>query len=516
MTEDRRARVDRAMKLHRVGKFADAGTIYADLLREQPADARVLHLAALAHYQSGDARSAVPLIREAVRLSPRTSEFVYVYGVVLQALHQWDEAAASYEAAIVLDPRNAHAHNGWGAVHQFKGRNDDAVRAYRRALAIDPNQPAVHENLGRLLAGEGETERGIEHLRQAIGLAPESKSAHLALGRALRFAGRWSEALAAVERCLSLDPSDAVTVYEKGLVQLGLGDYPAGFATIEARARRTDMRPRPKAPPLWDGGPLAGKRVWLFAEQGQGDLIQFARYIPDVVAAGGRPVVEAHPNLTRLMSAVPGVERVVVMGDAIADADVLLPYMSLPRLFRATRDALPRKAGYLRAPPEVKVELPAARAGERRVGIVWAGNPMRATNTHTSVPLPDLLPLLETPGLRFFSLQKGSAAADLLLSPARDKIVDLDARLSDFAATAAALEQLDLLITTDTAIAHLAGALGRPAFVMLSAAPDWRWQGPDPARSPWYDTLRLFRQTRLNDWQPVIASLQRALANPVL
>jgi hypothetical protein len=308
------------------------------------------------------------------------------------------------------------------------------------------------------------------------------------------------------ERALLLSHSDPEYRWDRALALLQSGDYVRGFEGYESRwdLKRATKRKIPL--PVWDGSPLNGRSIFLSDEQGFGDVLQWARFVAPLkqVHGAGRIVMECQPELMRLMSLLPEVDAVVPRAKEVPDCDVTLPLLSLPRLFGTTLRTLPAEVPYLRT-PEPNHRLPLD--GRLKVGLVWAGKP---TPRDRSIGLEKLLPLLGDPGIAAYSLQKGPRAGDVAKLGAELLISDLGPELTDFAETGAILRQLDLLITVDTAVAHLAGALGVKTFLLLRKVSDWRWF--DARRdSPWYPSMRLFRQTVLDEWGDVVTELEREL-----
>ena len=300
---------------------------------------------------------------------------------------------------------------------------------------------------------------------------------------------------------------------KEGRIRLLRGEYEAGWAGYEHRlALRKFARVRERFDePRWDGAPLAGQTILLHAEQGFGDTLQFIRYAPLVAARGGAVAVECPPSLASLVGSVEGVARVIEQGAALPPFACQAPLLSLPRILATDMDSIPADIPYL-APPPGPPPPPLVEAGEGfRVGIVWAGNPDHADDRNRSCGLAAFAPLRALGGVRLYGLQVGPRAADLQSLPPGPPVIDLSPWLSDFAATARAMQALDLIVTVDSAPAHLAGALGRPAWVLLPFVPDWRWL-LERDDSPWYPSLRLFRQPTFGDWPAVFERVAASIA----
>jgi hypothetical protein len=342
---------------------------------------------------------------------------------------------------------------------------------------------------------------------------PDMAEAHFNLGTILDATGRWHDAIAAFRQAAKLRPDLAVAHWNLGLTLLRQGDYPAGWPEWEWRWNVPDLRLNRLQcrQPQWDGAELAGKRILLYAEQGFGDTIQFARYVPLVAARGGIVTLGCPTELFNLFSRLPGVETCLPQpGTAPASFSVHASLPSLPRIFGTTLATIPQNIPYMHADP-AKIERWRARmtgTNTKKIGLVWAGRPTHRGDRERSLPLAALADLPALPGIQWFSLQKGDAAQQARTAPF--ELTDWTNELIDFSDTAALIANLDLVISVDTSVAHLAGAMGKPVWVLLPFVPDWRWL-LERGDSPWYPTMRLFRQTTSGDWQTPLAQLHKAL-----
>ncbi len=351
---------------------------------------------------------------------------------------------------------------------QKLARIEDAVTAFEEAIARDPNHAKAWSNLGNARQ---------DQLRLA-----EARAAH--------------------DRAVALAPDNADTHWNRAMTLLLSGDYAAGFAEYEWRAGTADHAPPSHASPRWDGEISTGMRLLLVAEQGFGDAIQFVRYAPLLARKGAAIVVQCHPKLAALFETLDGAPTVVAAGSPAPPVDAHVPLMSLPHLLATMPDSVPADIPYLRAPPDAGTPPPGD--GRRRIGLCWSGNPKHPDNAQRSCPFAALDPLLAHDDIDWISLQFDAETRDGRFGS------DWSGHLDGFANTAAAVGALDLVITVDTATAHLAGALGRPVWLMLKYAPDWRWMtGRDD--TPWYPTMRLFRQETPGDWTNIVARLDAAL-----
>jgi tetratricopeptide (TPR) repeat protein/glycosyltransferase involved in cell wall biosynthesis len=321
--------------------------------------------------------------------------------------------------------------------------------------------------------------------------------------------GQHEKSLACYQQAISIQPEHIDARFSRAVAWLRAGNLRQGFVEYEWRWRRPDMRPQAFRQPIWDGDDLRGQPILLHAEQGFGDTIQFARYAELVAQRGGKVIVACQRQLARLLRSLPSIHQIAVDGEVIPQFVVHAPLLSLPRILGTTLETIPAAVPYLQAPPAA-IALTAPPNTRAKVGIVWTGSPTHPYNYKRTCPLPEWEPLLRTPGVAFYSLQKGPQVEDLAQLPDSVQVQDLSEQLPDFAETAAAIAQLDLVITIDTSVAHLAGALGKPVWLLLDTCPDWRWL-LDRDDSPWYPTMRLFRQATTGDWVEVIERVQVAL-----
>jgi hypothetical protein len=383
-------------------------------------------------------------------------------------------------------------------------------------VRLKPDFAEGHNNLGLALAERGDFAAAEGCYEQALRLHPRYAEAHTNLGSAFKEQGRLEEALACYELALALDPDAVSTRWNRSLAWLQLGNYAQGWPEYEWRWRRQGTPPRAFAQPRWDGAPLQGRTILLHGEQGLGDMLQFVRYAPLVKERGGTVLLAAPPGLVSLLSSCPGVERVVPENEALPPFDAHLPLMSLPAVFGTTLATVPAAVPYLAAEPERLARWRERLAGVPgfKVGTAWQGNPRHQWDRHRSFPLAQLEPLAHVEGVTLVSLQKGPGSEQLALPGDRFPVLDLGPELDGggaaFVDTAAVMCCLDLMVCCDTAVAHLAGALGVPVWVALAAVVDWRWLlGRED--SPWYPTMRLFRQDRLGKWAPVFVRMAAAL-----
>jgi tetratricopeptide (TPR) repeat protein len=477
---------------------------------------------------------------EAIRLRAVFPEAWLVRGNVLWAMGRTLEAALAFERAAQLRPGYGDALCNLIPALLKLGRAEEAARCAELAVACDAGRAAAHHLLGTALVAAGDLDRAEEALREAvqldgeraeywntlggaliyrkpaaeaeecfrrvIRLKPEYSKGHVNLGTALKLLGRTKEMRAEYELGLALDPESAGARYNLALADLREGGYREGWAGHEWRWKFRELKPKLRhfRQPLWRGEELAGKTILLYAEQGYGDTIQFVRYVPLVLGRGGRVVLEVQRAVARLVGSVAGVDQVVARGEQLPEFDVQCPLMSLPWVFGTEVETIPSATPYLAVEPEAVDAARARFPGEGlRVGMVWAGNPRLRNDRARSIPVEKLDPLTRVSGVSLFSLQKETSAC-------LDGMHDAGTGFGDFADTAAMVRTLDLVVSVDTAVAHLAGALGVPVWVLLPERADWRWL-EEREDSPWYPSARLFRQRMEGDWDEVVERVCEAV-----
>jgi hypothetical protein len=455
----------------------------------------------------------------AIRIRPDFAEAHTNRGICLKDLGRPGEALAACDAAIRIRPDYAKALSNRAACLKELGRPGEALAACDAAVRIRPDSAEAHSNRGMCLSDLGRLDEALAAADRAIALGPDLADAQTNRGVALYNLRRLEEALAAHDRALSLNPQSAAAHKNRAFVLLRAGDLAAGFAEYRWRWKEGALaRDRPRVQcPEWEGEPLAGKRLLVFAEQGYGDSLQFVRYVPMAAAQGAEVTVLVPQPLVRLFGAsLPGVRVVDRLPDGAA-FDFHVAMLCLPRLFGTTLQTIPAKTPYLVVDPDRASEWAArlrTMAG-RKVGLVWAGGARRhdpaaaAVDARRSLRLAQLAPLASAEGVQFVSLQVGEFAAEARQAPAGMRIVDWTAEIGDFADTAALASCLDLVVTVDTSVAHLAGALGRPVWILSRYDGCWRWL--DRETSPWYPTARLFQQAAPGAWDPVIEAVATAL-----
>ncbi len=506
-----------------LGQAGDAEAVLRPLATglARPATGRLL---ATALHLQGRSAEALAELDGCIEEAPNVPALHHDRAVVLIDMQRPADAALAARQAIEIgqgDPGQAEWLTTLGNALRDNGEIGAAVEAYRGAVAEDDGHAVALFNLGTTLLDAGDPAAGEEHLRRAVSLMPDLASTHNNLGRALRDLGRLEEAEACFRTGVACDPDDAIPAYNLALLLLTQGRDAEGLALYERRWEMPDVPPHGRKGPQWDGRTDPSMTLLIHAEQGFGDTLQCLRYVAAAAARVGRLLLDVQPALVSLARAIPGVAEVTARGQPVGPYDAHIPTMSLPLALSAGGKAQAGQAAgavppYLAVDPELveswRARLPRPIAGRRRLGLVWAGNQSNREGMHRSLDLGALAPLAALPNIDWVSLQLGFRAAELAAGPFAERILDLSGSLEDFADTAACLMCLDGLVTIDTAVAHLAGALNRPGWVLTPFAADWRW-GLDEARSIRYPSLRLFRQLVPGEWAGAVDALASAVSD---
>jgi tetratricopeptide (TPR) repeat protein len=541
--------IRQAMELHRQGRLSEAEQIYAAILAVDPARSDALHLAGLANFQQGRLPEALRLMAAALRADPGSADIHSNYGLALDSNKQPEDALASFDKAIVLKPDHVQALSNRAMTLAALGRTAEALDSWDAALAADPNHVEALHGRGNALLKLKRLDAALADFDRALALRPNIVDVLNNRGGALAQLGRLDEAFESYGRAFAVDPSLPEILINKGhicadrhqfdealsyyaaaaavprlrpeaefcasLVQLRLGQFAQGWRQYEWRWQQASWAPQRRnfVAPLWLGQEaLRGRTILLHAEQGFGDTLQFVRYAKRVAALGATVLLEVQPPLKSLLSGSEGIAQTFARGELLPRFDLHCPLMSLPLACGTALDTIPAEVSYVRAAAD-RVAHWRARLGEPRslrVGIVWAGSAVHKNNHNRSIAFERFQSLLSTPGIEFVSLQGELGATEAASLARHTDVVALGGELRDFADTAAVVSLLDLVVSADTALVHLAGALGAPVWVLVPFSPDFRWllQRED---SPWYPTVRLFRQPRFGDWDSVLARVKKAL-----
>jgi tetratricopeptide (TPR) repeat protein len=495
-----------ALQYHQAGDLPRAEGLYRQILQGEPGHADALHLLGVVAAQQGRRDLGLRCIAQAVTLCPHHAIYQHNLGLTLQDLGRLPEAMAAYERALQLRPHYADAHFNLGRALQVLGRLDEAVTRYQEALRYRPEHAGSWNNLGNVLKDLGRLDEAEASCRRALALQPQDAEGHNNLGNMLKLQGRTDEALQSFETAVRLKAELPEAHWNLATTLLLLGDFERGWVEYEWRQRCRALPMPTQRGPVWDGGALAGKRILLRAEQGLGDTLQFIRYAALLKRRGATVLLECQKPLAEVLSGCAGVDGVVVQGAPLPEFDVEVPLLSLPGLFRTTLSSIPAQVPYLSPDPE--------RLGHWgtqlrlfpgfRIGIVWKGSDAYWGDRIRSVPLAAFAPLAGLEGVSLLALQVGPGREQLAAPGALCAVSDLGSRFdpTSFADAAAAVKNLDLVVTVDTAMAHLAGALAVPVWVLLPFAGEWRWL-LEREDSAWYPTARLFRQPHPGDWAAV-------------
>ena len=460
---------------------------------------------------------ALRCFKAALKLKPEDPVTHYNSANVYRQAGQMLNAVAGLEQALALDPDFQEAYHNLGEALSVLGRYAEAAEKYRQAIRVKPDRPEPWNGLGNALVNLGQTDEAQDCYKKAIWLNPDYAGAHTSLGTAYYDDRQLDLAKKHHRRALELDAGQAEAEFNLGLVHLLEGNLEKGWPGYEKRFDKRDWAanyPVRLDKPKWDGRPFEGQRLLIHDEQGLGDTLQFVRYLELVKPLGGTVLFETRKPLLKLLAHTRGADQVLQRtdtGQPAAEFDRYCPLLSLPGIFQTTLASIPGRAPYIQADRETTDRWARRVPGRRfKVGVVWSGNPTHFRGLHRSASLADFEGLLQTRGARFYGLQKGPAAKEAARFADAGLIENLGVDCDDFSDTAAAIAHLDLVISIDTSVAHLAGAMGKPVWALLAYAADWRWL-LERGDSPWYPTMRLFRQQQKGDWAGVLAEVQGAL-----
>lgn len=499
--------------LYKQNQIDEAIDCYRRAIAANPHHANAHNSLGVALFRQGQVEESLLHYQQAVALKPDYFNAYNNLGTVLQNQGKLKEAMANYQKAIELNPGYASAYDNLGTILQGWRQLDEAIVNYRKAIELDPNSANAYNNLGSALKEKGQIEAAIACCQKALELQPDHPDAHNNYGSSLVEQGEFEAAIDHFEQAIQAKADHANAHLNLGIILLLLGNYERGLPEYHWRWKTKQCPPLRYPHAFWDGSELQGKIILLTAEQGFGDTIQFVRYAPLVAQRGGQVVVACQSSLVRLLSTVPGIIRCVDRDKVDVQTHVHSPMLDLPMLLGTTLDTIPANIPYL-TPADTPIALEVPPETRLKVGIAWSVNPDSSTAEKRSCPLSLFLGLLDLPGVALYSLQKVPPEADLAILQEHPRLQDLRQQLTDFADTAAAIAQLDLVITVDTAVAHLAGALGKPVWTLLAKVADWRWLR-EGEKTQWYPTMRLFRQIEAGNWPEVFERVAGVL-QPIL
>jgi tetratricopeptide (TPR) repeat protein len=546
------SKLQRAVALHQAGDLQRARSAYEQILSMEPTQADALHLSGVIAAQTGNPAKAVDLIGKAVQIDPTNAAAFANLGSALHALKDLEGALAAYDRSVAIQQGFARAHFLRGNVLYELKMPEPAVASYDAAIALQPDFIEAYSNRGNALFDLRQLSAALASYDQALARNPDFVDALSNRGNVLRELNRYEEALASYDRALSVDATNVLVHFNRGvalnqlkqpeaalasydrsialrpdfaeahfnrsLVSLLMGDFRGGWPEHEWRWKNrfgSNIRERRKfTEPLWLGEQsLAGRSILLYAEQGYGDTLQFCRYVRHVADLGAQVILEVPETLQTLMSSLDGVAELIVAGHSLPRFDYQCPLMSLPLAFKTEIDTIPSQCGYLRSDPARTAQW-RTRLGEKtapRVGLMWNGNATQPNDRNRSFWLAEWIPYLPS-GFQYVSLQRNLRNQDARTLQEHPHIMDCAAELRDFGDTAALCDCMDLIISVCTSVAHLSGALGKPTWVLLSHAADWRWL-LDRADSPWYPSATLYRQPQRGDWVAVYQRVARDLVH---
>lgn len=490
------------------GALGKASSLYQGILHSEPDHVGALRQLAAMEVNGGDPALALTLFERARELNPDNADLCHGIATALRLMSRDSDSNMALIAALRIDPDHGPALYDQGRRQQQEGNHRAASDTFFKLTKLGSASYDTFFGRGVSLYRTHNLIAAERWFHAAALVDPDAHRPLVNLAMIYRVWGYVSQAVACLEHAVKLAPDSADVHWNLSQALLVSGDFARGFAEYEWRFKREGRGERSETVPRWQGERLDGKTILLTMEQGAGDAIQFIRFAEQVAARGARVVVECHAGMETLLATASGVVATVSAGADVSDANVYVPLMSLPHALGVTVENVPAQTPYLSVP---RGTPPAELKGSGlRVGLVWRGNPKHENDLWRSVPLSTFSPLLDVEGVSLFSLQVGKGAGECARAAWAERVTDLAASMTNFAATAAAIAELDLIITVDTAVAHLAGALSKPVWALIPQGNDWRWLH-DRSDSPWYPTLRIFRQQRERNWTPAVRAMTRAL-----
>lgn len=507
---------------HSLGQFDDAVRSYERALQLNPNDTNSLCNLSNTLKAQGKVDAAIERLQRAIRLNPNDATLHNNLGTALKAQGNLDQAIACYQQALRIDPNDTSAHCNMGTALMSQARLDAAVDSFHRALKLNPRLHVAHSNLGATLQKQEKLDEAAASYRRALDLVPNYAESHNNLGTLLQKQMKCEQAIASYRQAINLVPDYAEARYNLGTALLQTGDFTSGWQEYEFRVKTIPLLELNR--PKWDGSSLAGRRILLLAEQGLGDTLQFIRYAPLLKAQGGHVIVASQPALMELLKWCPGIDEIIEQPKS-ADSplphfDVYLHLISLSGAFGTTLDSIPNQVPYLQPATDLVAQWRhrLGHGDDLKVGIAWQGNRANPRDAIRSHRLAELEQIGKIPGIKLFSLQKGDGREQIQQLAGRMSVTDFTDQMSatngPFLDLTAMMSSLDLVISADTSIAHLAAALGRPVWLALNHSSDWRWLR-DREDSPWYPTMKIFRQPSAGDWRNVFGRMEDALRGKV-
>ena len=498
------------------GEFVAAVELLSQVCAAQPHVAAAHNNLGIAYKAQGQFEQAIGCLNRALKQDAQYAEAYFNLGQIYEEQQQWPLAEECFVQHLALAPEDIESRVRLGFALTQQEKSAEAALAFEEVVRLQPNYAEIHSNLSYVYERLGRLRDAVAAAQQAVVLRPDYAEGHNNLGNALRSSHQLDAACAAFDRALTIQPDFPMARFNLATTRMLAGDLAAGWEGFEAREAIMPAPPQTFLQPHWRGEPLAGKSLLVHADEGFGDTLQFARFLaPAQAASGARIILHCQRGLGDLLRDTAGVAEVIVEGDFVPMTDAHISLLSLPGVLGVTGDTLPAAVPYLSVDHVESQFDDIIDATQLSVGLVWQGNPAQPRDLVRSCPLSEMGPLIETDGTRFISLQVGAAGLQQLAAlDWRERVLDAGSGLTDFSQTAALIKRLDLVITVDTAVAHLAGALGADVWTLLSHTPDWRWQ-LERDDSPWYPTMRLFRQRDWGDWPDVIREVTAELSKVV-
>ncbi|MEB3340970.1 tetratricopeptide repeat protein, partial [Okeania sp.] len=470
---------------------------------------------AIKKYQSGNLEATINICHQIIKRQPNNFLVLELLGLCAYKNDEIEEAIAYYKKSLKVNPNYAETHNNLAVALQDNEEIDVAFSHLKTAIKLRPNYVEAWHNLGLICRDQGKFEAAIENYKKSLELKPNYAEAYNSLGSIFLEIGKFSESQKYYRKAIKLNKNHINAHFGLGSVLLKEGNFIEGFDEYEWRCQRKNYVIYSFAKFVWDGSDFSGQNLLVYTEQGLGDSIQFIRYISLVKKLGGRVIVGCHKaGLKLLFTNVSEIDELFVIGEKLPHCDLQISLMSLPKIFGTTVETIPAEVPYLFVPESKKFELPGS-ANSFKIGITWETNSKIKTSKRRSCPIKNLESIFNVDNASFYILQKEVSPQDLEWLKSQTKIHNLSSYFNDLVDTAGVIKQLDLVITIDTVIAHLAGALGKPVWVMLNFDSEWRWL-TDREDSPWYPTMRLFRQSKFDDWQGVCRKVVDALSSKLL
>ena len=505
---------NRAIAAYKAGQLSEAEQICQQIISGFPDHFDATHVLAVVQAAQRKNELALATYDRALVLRPDHADVLNNRGNTQLALNRFHDALESYDRALALRKDYPEAHSNRGSVLERLNRLDEALASYDRAVALRPNFVEALYNRGNTLKALKRFEDALVSYDRALALQPKHADAHNNRGQVLKELMRYDEALKSYDSAIAVQPEHVMAHCNAAALRLLTGDFNRGWIDYEWRWLKESVIStyRSFSQPIWRGdASISGKTVLVHSEQGLGDTIQFSRYVPMVAAAGARVVFEVQKPLQGLMANLAPSVEIVGRGDPLPPFDMHCPLLTLPLAFGTRLETIPSAKSYLQAPAShlAKWQTRLADVARPLIGLVWSGNPRHDRDVERSIPFRSLVPLFDA-RVTFISLQKELRAGDLPILMEHPAVLNLGEGLTDFSDTAGLVSEIDLVISVDTSVAHLAAALGRPTWILLTYVPDWRWM-LSRDDSPWYPTVRLFRQGASHNWDGVIAELHQAI-----